>query len=575
MKISDYIAQYLKGIGVKCVFGYQGGNIAHTIDSISNTDGIRFISTYNEQGAAFAACGYAYAAQGIGVAIASSGPGAINLISGIANAYYDSIPCIFITGNVSSNTLKNDPNIRQNAFQENDIVAMVKSVTKYSVTVYSTDEIKYHMEKGAFLAQSGRPGPVLLDLPHDIQKAEIDPQSLRGFMPEPKEPIEDLPEKVRSTVRILQKAKRPLIVVGGGAASKRARCAIKELLKKSNIPVVSTLKGLDVVSHDCSCYFGFGGAYGNRYANLALKYSDVLMVVGARLDERFITASDRIFFEKKQVIHADIDANELGRVLNERISINASSEEFLEQLVTEIEHEAVYAEWGKIISLWRERYPSTAGEGVFCANNIIYALTQKIKDNTLFFVDIGIGQMCVAQSVFITGNQRFYTSAGHGAMGFSLPASIGAAYVEGVSNVICLVGDGAFHMNIQEMLMLSKGDLPVHIVLMNNSCLGMIRDYQEKAFCARYAATIEEFRDIDYRAIAKAYHVDYMHVKTMSDVETAIDRLNSQRSGLIEIMLEERSNTIPLLGTGMFTQLPLLTRQEIEEIEEEVRNASI
>ena len=299
------------------------------------------------------------------------------------------------------------------------------------------------------------------------------------------------------------------------------------------------------------------------------------MVIGARLDERFITASDRVFFEKKQVIHVDVDTNELGHILNEIISVNASAEDFLEQLLTEINRKKICAKWGKIISAWRERYPSVEGEGVFCANNIIYALTKKVKDNTLFFVDIGISQMCVAQSVFITGNQRIYTSAGHGAMGFSLPASIGAAYAEGVSNVICLIGDGAFHMNIQEMLMLSKGDLPVHIVLMNNSCLGMIRDYQEKAFCARYAATINEFQNIDYQAIAKAYHVDYMQVKTMSDVEMAIDRLNSQHCELIEIILEEQSNTIPLLGTGMFTQLPLLTRQELEEIEKEVRNAPI
>lgn len=577
MKLSDYVAQFLRDLGVERIFGYQGGNIAHMVDSITNMDGIHFVTTYHEQGAAFAACGYAYATNGLGVALASSGPGAINLISGIANAYYDSIPCIFITGNVSRNTMKKDLKIRQNAFQENDIVAMVNEVTKYSATVSAAEDIRYHLEKAVFLARNGRCGPVLLDLPHDIQKSEIDPQILRRFIPEPEyeEPSENLRGKAQDVVRMLRGARRPLLVVGGGATSERARRALSELLKGENIPVVSTLRGLDVVSHAHKYFFGFAGAYGNRYANLAIKYSDVILVAGARLDERFIAVNDKSLFEKKQIVHVDIDPNELGHVLNGTVQINSSVEDFLEQMINAGGIQTAHEKWIGILSAWRERYPSEISEKDFSLNSIVSMLTKRIKDHTLFFVDIGISQMSVAQSAYITENQRIFTSAGHGAMGFSLPAAIGAAYAEGVSNVVCLVGDGAFHMNIQEMLMLSKGDLPVHVVLLNNSCLGMIRDYQEKVFCERYAATTDEFKDVDYQAIAKAYRVNYLRVKTMLDIEAAITELNSQRSSLIEIVLAEDSNTWPVLGTDMFNQLPLLTERDWEWIEKEVQNASI
>lgn len=577
MKLSDYVAQFLKDLGVGCIFGYQGANIAHMIDSITNADGIRFVTAYNEQGAAFAACGYAYATNGLGVALASSGPGAINLISGIANAYYDSIPCIFITGNVTRNTMKKELKVRQNAFQENDIVAMVKGVTKYSVTVFAAEDIRYHLEKAAFLARSGRCGPVLLDLPHDIQKSEVDPQALRGFSPGPecKESSDSLRRKTQDVMQLFQKARRPLLVVGGGATSERARYAIRELLKGESIPAVSTLRGLDIVSHDQKCFLGFAGAYGNRYANLAIKYSDAILVVGARLDERFIAVNDKSLFEKKQIIHVDIDPNELGHVLKETIQIHSSAEDFLEQMINAGGIQTACEKWMEALSVWRKRYPSEIDEKDFSLNTIISILTKRTKDQTLFFVDIGISQMSVAQSAYITGNQRIFTSAGHGAMGFSLPAAIGAAYAKGVSNVVCFVGDGAFHMNIQEMLMLSKGNLPVHVVVLNNGCLGMIRDYQEKAFCKRYAATIDEFKEVDYQAIAKAYGVDYLQVRTISDMEAAVMELNTQCSNLIEINLDENSNTCPQLGTDMFSQLPLLTEGEWERIEEEAQNASV
>ena len=572
MKLSDYVVEYLKSLKIGCVFGYQGGNIAHIIDSIEKAEDIRFITAYNEQGAAFAACGYAYATEKIGAATASGGPGAINLISGIANAYYDSIPCIFITGNVSLSTMKKSPNIRQEAFQENDITVMVRQITKYAVTVQFPEDIKYHLDKASFLAQNERPGPVLLDLPHNIQKAEVEPDRLHGYIPEVPVSIRISPGVIENAVKCLQNAHRPLIIVGGGATSGNARVLLEKFLCKWPVPTVSTLRGIDVLSHDHKCFFGFAGAYGNRYANLALKYSDVILVLGARLDERLIAVKDKTIFKKKTVIHVDIDEYELGHILKEEVSIHSTVEGFLELASKMIGGENDTAQWLDMVGRWCQRYPSAGHDGAQQINDMIRSITKSAPQNTFFCVDIGLCQMCVAQSASLGKNQRMFTSAGHGAMGFALPASIGCAYGETTENVVCFVGDGALHMNIQEMLVLSRDKLPVHIILFNNRCLGMIRDYQEKVFSSRFSASVQEFKSIDYRKLAAAYGVGYLQMRTYAQMENVCRMLSAKRPSLIEIVLDEDTNTVPQLGDDMFNQKPLLTLEEIEKVELEAKS---
>lgn len=566
MKVSDYIAQYIADQGVRFVFGYQGGNIAHTIDSVSNHPVLQFISTYNEQGASFSACGYALENETLGVAMASSGPGAINLISGIASAFYDSIPCLFITGNVSTPTMKTDDRVRQNAFQENDIVTMVSKVTKYAVTVMDPHDLKYQLEKAVYLAKEGRPGPVLIDLPHNIQKADLDFTNEVGFELCEVETDLDI-VKVENVVNIVKNSKRPVIIAGGGAQNDISKKQINKLLSIWNIPVVVTLRGLDVVNHNLPNFAGFGGAYGNVSANYALKYADTILVLGARLDERFLCLSDKSIFEKKNIIHVDVDPIELGRVIKNEIKIKCTVQDFLSILLDINIENMDFSCWIDTISVWKKRFPSVTDD--WTINKAVYELTKNAHKNAVINLDIGINQMCAAQSMVLNGNQHCYTSAGHGAMGCSLPTAIGTAYASQQKLCDCYVGDGALHMNIQELLMLSRDNLAVHVILNNNNCLGMIRDFQSKAFNSRFAATIDEFNNIDYEQLARAYKLDYCKVSSVSELGTAIEMINKPKACFIELVFPSEVDTNPKLGIDMFNQLPAIGEEEKKKMEQE------
>lgn len=567
MKVSDYISKIIASQGIKYVFGYQGGNIAHIIDSIGNNGDLEFVTTYNEQGAAFAACGYALENETLGVALASSGPGAINLISGIASAYYDSIPTLFLTGNVSLHTMKQSDEIRQNAFQENDIVSMVSKITKYAVTVRDVNNLKYHLEKALYLAKEGRSGPVLLDLPHNIQKADIDADHLSGFI-EPIEKYSCNETDIDNIIQLIGDSSKPVIVVGGGARDQITKIYIEKLLKIWCIPVVATLRGLDVVSHRMSQFVGFGGAYGVRSANLALKYADTILVLGARLDERFICLNDKSIFENKNIIHVDIDKIELGRVIHSEVQIQCTLDEFLKKLLQRSLSKQKFEEWNELINCWKRRFPSVGKE--WSINKAVYELTSYAKENATFSLDIGINQMCAAQSMVLNGKQKCFTSAGHGAMGCSLPTAIGAAYANRGKVIDCYVGDGALHMNIQELLMLSRENLPVHVILNNNKCLGMIRDFQTKVFNSRFIATVNELQEIDYELISKAYMINYCKVDSIENLKNAMELIQKPEPCFIELVFEQDDDTNPKLGTDMFNQIPLLSADEINKIDKEV-----
>lgn len=570
MKLSDYIAQFLYNNKISTVFGYQGGNIAHFIDSINKQNNIDFVSTYNEQGASYAACSYSLVSDNLGAALASSGPGAINLLSGIANAFYDSIPCIFFTGNVSAHTIKTNENIRQNAFQENDIVSMVQKITKYAVTVKRPEEIRFHLEKALFLAKSGRPGPVLLDLPHNVQKAEIIPEKLNSYSSIVED---DLPDKssIDRIIEIVKAAKKPLILAGGGLIDQFTRKLFNRLLDVWRIPVVTTLRGLDVISHKSDLFAGFGGAYGNRSANLAVYNSDVLIVLGSRLDERFIATSNKDVFMNKQIIHVDIDKYELGRIFLDEITINSNLSMFLKALLDRINSKINCSKWISTINQWKIRYSSIDTMNIYNINNIIRKITENCDDNAIYTGDVGLNLMCLAQSAMIVQNQRIYTSSGLGAMGCSLPLAIGAAYATNKRNkILCFVGDGGLHMNIQELLLIKKENLPIHVILLNNNCLGMIRDFQAKAFKSTFIGTVKEFQTVDYEAIAKAYGLPYKRVTRESELNDSVEFVNSVESGFIEFVLPEDTNTNPLLGKDMFCELPELSAKENLLIQKEV-----
>ena len=359
--------------------------------------------------------------------------------------------------------MKQSEDVRQNAFQENDIVSMVSKVTKYSITVMDAHELRYHLEKAIALAQQGRPGPVLLDLPHNIQKAELDFDNEKSYNECDDVKMVISENVIDDIIKSFSDARRPLIIVGGGAENTRVKTKIKELLSIWNVPVVATLRGLDVVSNCKENHLGFAGAYGNRAANYAIKHSDVIIVLGARLDERFICTNDKTLFSGKKVYHVDIDPVELGRVVPAEIKIERDLNDFFDQLFDRNLPKLNFENWNKTVVAWKKRY-SSLGED-WSINRAVRIISNEADENAVFTLDIGINQMCAAQAIVLKESQKCYTSAGHGAMGCSVPLAIGAVYADKNKIANCFVGDGALHMNIQELLMIGKNRLPIHVIL--------------------------------------------------------------------------------------------------------------
>lgn len=546
MKISEYIVKRIEKEKIEYIFGYQGSNVAPIIDCIDEKNKVMYVSLYNEQSASYAACGYAQDSEKIGVAIASSGPGAINMISGIANAFYDSIPCIFITGNVSTCSLKKSPKIRQNAFQENDIVQMTKSITKFSATVRDADSFQNVFEKAIEIAKDGRPGPVLIDIPYDIQNSDIKIQTINKKFSKPNSIKLEVIYEINQT---LKKSKRPLIIVGGGAKYDEIKKLIKQFNKKWNIPIVATLRGIDVIPNDSKLYMGFGGAYGLKKANYAIYYADTILVLGSRLDERFIYCKDKKILEKKKVIHVDIDKSELKRVVKNEISINASLDSFLREILKTDAKSFRNSRWIKDI----EEYGMISRTKDIPTNmgTIINKISKLIPKTSILTFDVGINQMCCAQNTEISCGQKCYTSSGLGAMGSSLPLAIGASFASKRKHVYCFVGDGGIHMNIQELLMVSKHNLPITVIIINNQCLGMIKDFQEKKFESRFIGTVNEFCAINYRKIAKSYSLEYFKISNKTSVNK-ISEIMKLRNALVEVFVPGETQTNPEIEDSMF-----------------------
>ncbi|MHB1454433.1 MAG: thiamine pyrophosphate-binding protein [Saccharofermentanales bacterium] len=575
MKVTDYIVTRLYQCGVRAVFGYQGGNITHLIDSIGKVDGISFVENYHEQASAFSANAYSLISNTIGVAISSSGPGAINLISGIANSYFDSIPCLFITGAVNTSAMRQDPKVRQSAFQETDIVSIVKPITKYATTILKVEDVAFELNKAIKIALEQRQGPVLLNIPHDIQRGDIEPEKF------------EYPDKVffdagyttymQRFKELLLQAERPLLLVGGGARSTKSKALIKALLGQIKIPVVSSLCGLDVLPHNHECYCGFIGTYGNRYANLAIQHSDLLIVLGSRLDDRQIPSSKNEYLCNKKVIHVDIDPIELNRVIDETLSINLSVEEFLSLLQDCFTISCDYSSWINTIHTWEYRFPSwCTNSREVNSNDFIHTISASLSKNSIICVDVGQNQMCVAQTVYLSEGQKILNSSGLGAMGYALPAAIGASYATNkLENVLCIAGDGGIQMNIQELQTVIRDDLPIHILIMNNHCLGMIRDYHTKMFDNRFFGSVEGFDSPSYEALAKAYGFAYLCVDSIDRYNDACDMIKAHRRSIIEIILPQAMTTNPDPGKGIFKQFPPLSCNDEYLLEKESHNEKI
>ncbi len=554
MKASDYIANFLEKKGIKYVFELSGGMITHILDSLNQTTKIQIISMHHEQSAAFAAEGFARMTGTPGVALATSGPGATNLLTGIGSCYFDSVPCIFITGQVNRHELKLERNIRQLGFQETDIISMAKPITKACFQITDPNELPIIFENAFEIANSGRPGPVLIDIPMDIQRLNVEESSIiKNF------PIIDYDNKktIKRLIDDIKYAKKPLILAGRGIRAGNALCLFHEFIRFTNLPVVTSLLGLDVISYEDPQRVGFIGSYGNRWANISLGECDLLIVLGARLDIRQ-TGADTVFFENRKIYHIDCEKDEINNRIKNCLPIVSDLKSFFYEFKLEalgIKFEPKIS-WQNFLNHERIKWPDIKELDTLGINPnlFMHLLSINSKKSAAYLVDVGSHQMWAAQSLEIGVNQQFLTSGGMGAMGFSLPASIGACLAVNKSPVIVIIGDGCMQINIQELETISRNSLPIKIIVFNNESLGMIRQFQDSYFESRYQSTFWGYSAPNFEKIALAYGITSKTISEPDEAFNAInwlwDKANEKIPQLLQVMINPKTNTYPKLAFG-------------------------
>ena len=554
MKVSDFVATYLEKRGVTHVFELSGGMITHLLDSLNQKTSINIITMHHEQSAAFAADAYGRVTGIPGVALATSGPGATNLLTGIGSCYFDSTPAIFITGQVNRHEQKRDRDIRQLGFQETDIISMAKPITKACFKIENEHDLPSVLESAFSIATEGRPGPVLIDIPMDVQRAQIDvPDNdlVPTILPGPSS------DQLKDIFEDIKKAKKPILLVGRGVRSAFAIGPMKLFLQKTQLPVITTLLAVDAVEYDYPSRVGFIGAYGNRWANIAFGECDLLIVVGSRLDIRQ-TGADTKFFENRKIYHIDCEPEEINNRVKGCVPVISDAKQFFENFVNESAEESFERpiEWYNYINDLKTKWPDIdelkpAGIN---PNTFIHTLSNNSRLAKCYLADVGSHQMWTAQSIEIYEGQLFLTSGGMGAMGYALPASIGACFAMDLKPVVVIIGDGCMQLNIQELQTIVRNKLPVKIVVMNNKNLGMIRQFQDSYFESRYQSTYWGYSAPDFEKVAKAYEIDAITISNEDEMEKAVKWMwndqNVNSPVLLQVMIDPYTNTYPKIAFG-------------------------
>jgi len=575
MKLSDYIVEFLAEKGIDTVFGYIGGAITHLVDSIDRSSRVRFIQTYHEQTAAIAAEGYARISGNPGVAIATSGPGATNLITGIGDAFFDSIPIILITGQVNTYEYKNDKNIRQQGFQETDIVSIVRPITKYATMVTNAQDIRQELEKAFHIATEGRPGPVLLDIPMDIFRAIIDPAGLRGFTPSSAIQRDDS-IKMAEVQSMLAASSRPILLAGGGVINAGGQLALSAFARTTGIPIVTSLMGKGAFPENDPLFIGMIGSYGNRCANLALANADLVLAVGSRLDTRQTGPLLKGFVRSGRIVHVDIHSAEVDEHrITSKTNVCMDAKAFLEALLRTNGDYRTTLEWRAFVDRLRLTYSQANEVARFVDNKQPYLavdIFNRLHDpDRLYFVDIGQNQMWAAQMLQIRDRQRFMTSGGMAPMGYAIPAAIGAAFARpGMNRIVVITGDGGFQIATQGLMLLSQYRLPIKIVVLNNRSLGMITQFQDLYFNENKAGTTKESGYLvpDIEHLAKAYSLSYHRISedAMVNDNKLHEIFDDSVPAVIEIVVGENTVVSPKLeyNSPFEDESPKLPREELK-----------
>ena len=537
MNGAQWVVHALRAQGVETVFGYPGGAIMPVYDALYD-GGVEHLLCRHEQGAAMAAIGYARSTGKTGVCIATSGPGATNLITGLADALLDSVPVVAITGQVAS------PFIGTDAFQEVDVLGLSLACTKHSFLVQSLEELPRVMAEAFQVANSGRPGPVLVDIPKDIQVAvgELEPH-FSTVEDDDAFPHADVAE----ARRMLAQAQKPMLYVGGGVGMAQAVPALREFIAATQIPATCTLKGLGAVEAGYPYYLGMLGMHGTKAANLAVQECDLLIAVGARFDDR-VTGKLNTFAPHASVIHMDIDPAEMNKLRQAHVALQGDLNALLPALQQPLAVDAWRQHAAEMRSEYEWRYDHP-GEAIY-APLLLKQLSDRKPQDSVVTTDVGQHQMWSAQHMTYSRPENFITSSGLGTMGFGLPAAVGAQVARPDDTVICISGDGSFMMNVQELGTVKRKQLPLKIVLLDNQRLGMVRQWQQLFFQERYSETTLTDNP-DFLMLARAFGISGQHITRKDQVEAALDAMfASEGPYLLHVSIDELENVWPLVPPG-------------------------
>ena len=551
IKGARILLECLSRLGIKEIFGYPGGAVIPIYDELYSFKDIKHYFSRHEQGAVHEADGYARSTGNVGVCLATSGPGATNLVTGIMTAHMDSIPLLAITGQVTSTLLGKD------AFQESDIVGITVPITKNNYLVQNIRELPGILKEAYYIASTGRPGPVLVDIPRDIQLEEIPYDEFnkiyeQEFVLEGYNPVyEGHKGQIKTAIKLIKDSKKPLIIAGAGVLKGHAYDELKEFVDKTNIPVAMTLLGLGSFPANHELALGMIGMHGTTYANYAANEADLVIAAGMRFDDR-VTGNPQKFLPNAKIIHIDIDPAEIGK--NKLIDVpivgdlkNVLAE--LNQKVPKLSH----TKWLDEVAKLKKKYSLTfrkTEEDVLIPQEILFEINKLTKGEVIVATDVGQHQMWSAQFIKFNNPYSILTSGGAGTMGFGLPAAIGAQVANPDKKVLAIVGDGGFQMTFQELMMLKEYNLPVKIFIINNSYLGMVRQWQELFNNRRYSS-VDLSHNPDFIKIGEAYGIKSIQLKTKKDLKKHLKKiLESDEAVLVECIVEKEENVYPMIPAG-------------------------
>jgi acetolactate synthase-1/2/3 large subunit len=539
------LVEGLQREGVDTIFGYPGGVILPVYDELYDSP-IRHILVRHEQAAAHAADGYARASGRVGVCLATSGPGACNLVTGIATAYMDSVPMVAITGQVPTSLLGND------AFQEADITGITLPITKHSYLVKRTVDVDQVVREAFYIARTGRPGPVLIDLPKDVTAGQIEevppaPEKvhLRGYQPT----LKGHTRQIEKAIELIEKAERPVIYAGGGIISSDASGELVQMAERLLCPVATTLMGLGCIPCDHPLNLGMLGMHGTVYANYAVTECDLLIALGVRFDDR-VTGKVPTFAPHAQIIHVDIDPAEIGKNKQVDVPIVGDVRSVLQAVLLRLKKREDRKHWLSKVRAWMRKHPlSSRNDGCLRPQYVVQELSNLLKGEGIIVSEVGQNQMWTAQWYCFRKPRSWLSSGGLGTMGYGLPAAMGAHFARPDEVVVDIAGDGSFQMNIQELGTVAANKIPVKVVILNNMFLGMVRQWQELFYDRRYSFT--ELPPVDFVGIAKAYGIDGLRVDQCEEVPSALrTMLDTDGPFILDVRIEREENVFPMVPAG-------------------------